>query len=155
MGQSLLERLAPVLQQNGMSRFAERGVSPLADSVRRHLGRLLNSRDGLSATCPDYGLPDLASEFEAVVPQRHHLETVIKERICKYEPRLRKEDVQVTYLGRGRGPFIAHFEIRGRLVARTQDRTGARAGIAMQTRHDEEGLVIIERTDGGSEKDRG
>lgn len=155
MGLSLLERLAPVLQQDGISRLAERGVSPLADSVRRHLGRLLNSRGGLSATCPDYGLPDLVSEFEAVVPQRHHLETLIEERIRKYEPRLRKEDVQVTYLGRGREPFIAHFEIRGRLVARMQDRTSSRSGIAMQTRHDEEGLVIIERTDGGSEEGRG
>ncbi len=144
-----------MLQRDDVSRLAERGVSPLADSVRRHLGRLLNSRDGLSVACPDYGLPDLATDFEAVVPQRHHLETMIKERICKYEPRLCKEDVQVTYLGRGREPFIAHFEIRGRLVARMQDRTGARAGIAMQTRHDEEGLVIIERTDGGSEKGRG
>ncbi len=147
MSPTLLERLVPELQHEDGPRSRDSTSTPLGDSVRRHLARLLNTRDDTAQACPTYGLPDLRRDMEAALVQRAVLEDKIKDRICEYEPRLRREDLQVSYLGRGRSPFIAHFQISGRLLERSRVGTLARGVLDVQTRHDEEGLVLVERAD--------
>lgn len=59
---TLLRRLAGSGQQTGTRSFASRtteDVEALMESVRQHLGKLLNSRQDMSEAVPDYGLPTM------------------------------------------------------------------------------------------------
>ena len=73
----------------------------LKDSVRRELGRLLNTRcpiplapAGEERTVINYGIPDFSSLHPHSADHRNRLEFWIQEAIVNYEPRL--VDVKVT-----------------------------------------------------------
>jgi len=69
---------------------ATEDIDALMESVRRHLGRLLNARHGMSEAMPDYGLPALS---DLIVGSRDYIQRVqdaIRVAIEKYEPRLRR-----------------------------------------------------------------
>jgi len=87
----------------------------LADSVMVNLRRMLNSRQGIASTVPDYGLPDptdVVHNFpEAIDLCRRN----IRQSIEKYEPRLR--NVAVNHVLDEDNPFHLRFEIRAQLVS--------------------------------------
>ena len=73
----------------------------LKDSVRRELGRLLNTRRPIPLAYPleertviNYGIPDFSSLSPHSNDDRRQLESWMQEAIKNYEPRL--VDVQVT-----------------------------------------------------------
>jgi type VI secretion system protein len=108
---SLIERL----RERGHSAPTTRlNISALTDSVLRHLDRMLNSRQGISQTVPDYGLPDLADVVhsfpEAIDVCRRSIRTSIE----KYEPRMR--NVVVNHVADPDDIFHLRFEIKGQLV---------------------------------------
>jgi type VI secretion system protein len=66
----------------------------LANSIRLHLTRLLNSRQGVLPHLKDYGLPDVESIYSGLPYSRDDLAMAIKKVIEKYEPRLLRVSVK-------------------------------------------------------------
>ena len=110
----------------------------LTESVLTHLRNMLNSRHGISATVPDYGIPDLAdlvhSFPEAIALMRREIRTSIE----KYEPRLR--NVSITHAPDADDPFHLNFDIRAELVS-DRDKTP----VAFRTTLDAAGRAAIRR----------
>jgi len=93
--QTLLERIA-AREQSAGRRFeatATEDLDAMMDSVRTHLGRLLNARQGMSEAQPDYGLPALADLTIGVGDYVKRVRDAIQTAIEKYEPRLRRARV--------------------------------------------------------------
>jgi type VI secretion system protein len=137
--ESLLERIAS-WEEWTSSDSSEPRLEPntekLVQSVRRNLVRLLNSRHGLSAALPDYGLPafaDLRVEQPCVVEA---IRSAMQASIEAYEPRLR--NVRVT-------PRAGNDDCE-RLVFRIDAVLAARPGIAIwyETRLTPGGEVRVE-----------
>ena len=80
-------------------------------SIMEHLQHLLNSREGLSPTNPDYGLPDLTDIVQRLPEGAQVLQNAIRDVILKYEPRLTK--VRVRFVPSD-DAFVLYFEISGR-----------------------------------------
>lgn len=96
--QTLLKRLA-ALGEGGGSRTgatASEDVGALMESVREHLGRLLNARHGMCEALPDYGLPALNDLVVGSGDYTQLVEEAIRTTVEQYEPRLRR--VRVTRL---------------------------------------------------------
>ena len=80
-------------------------------SIVEHLQTLLNSREGLSATNPDFGLPDLTDIVHMLPDGVHALQNAIRDLILKYEPRLSKVNVRFVPSD---DAFVLYFDIWGR-----------------------------------------
>ncbi len=94
---TLLRRLAGSGQQTGTRSFASRtteDVEALMESVRQHLGKLLNSRQDMSEAVPDYGLPTMTDLPPGLGNREIIIENAIRTAVEKFEPRLRR--VRVT-----------------------------------------------------------
>lgn len=107
----LFERLR-ALEHSG-----QRSVAPRADrvfeSVLEHLERLLNTRQGQSATVPDYGIPALSDAGRA--GQAAEMRRAIEQAIRDFEPRL--EGIRVRLLPNDEtDPQQIRFEIQARVV---------------------------------------
>lgn len=115
---TLLERIA-VAGDRSRGRHepsATEDVEALMDSVRRHLGRLLNSRHGLSEAMPDYGLPALT---DLTIGSRDYVRSIqdaIQKAIRKYEPRL--QNVRVSRVVHEEAPQVLSFRVDAKLVGR-------------------------------------
>lgn len=90
---TLLERLMYPEQQPGRS--ARERKEHLADSVIKHLTRLLNARQGCNLIAPDYGMPDFNENLGTKNEITVTFETAIRNTILKYEPRLRRVNVRL------------------------------------------------------------
>ncbi|OOG23469.1 hypothetical protein B1C78_11080 [Thioalkalivibrio denitrificans] len=66
----------------------------LHDSLRIHLERLLNSRQGTLVHQPEYGLPDLSDIYLNIPHSLERLAREVKHCIDAYEPRLRNVRIQ-------------------------------------------------------------
>lgn len=86
-------------------------------SVRRHLGRLLNARHGLSEAMPDYGLPALTDLTIGSGDYIHAIQEAIRVAIEKYEPRLRR--ARVTRIVDEGAPHSLSFRVEATLVGRS------------------------------------
>ncbi|MBN3830781.1 type VI secretion system baseplate subunit TssE [Burkholderia sp. Ac-20344] len=64
-------------------------------SVRDNIERILNSRRGSLAHLPDYGLDDLSEIYRHLPSSAHTLRQAIEVTLLKYEPRLKKVDVDI------------------------------------------------------------
>lgn len=84
-----------------------------AASVAEHLRTLLNSRNGLSATVPGYGLVDFNDVVHNFPDSVRVLQQSIRDAISKYEPRL--QNVSVRHVATDDVTTMA-FEIVGRLA---------------------------------------
>jgi type VI secretion system protein len=69
---------------------ATEDLEALMESVRRHLGRVLNSRHGMSECLPDYGLPALSDLTIGIGDYVQTVQEAVQTAIEKYEPRLRR-----------------------------------------------------------------
>lgn len=64
-------------------------------SVLDNLQRILNTRAGTIAHLPDYGLPDMTKILQGMPNTAHQLIAILSRVLLKYEPRLKKVDVQM------------------------------------------------------------
>ena len=85
------------MEDSGRGRYessATEDLDALMDSVRDHLGRLLNARHGMSEAMPDYGLPAMTDLTIGSGDYVQRVQEAVRVAIEKYEPRLRR--VRVT-----------------------------------------------------------
>jgi len=113
---SLMDRL----RDRRVDRSTELNTSILADSVLMNLKRMLNTRQGLALTVPDYGLPDMTDMVHLFPEAVDICRRSIRQSIEKYEPRLK--NVVVTSAIDGDEPFNLRFEIRAQLVTEKEAR---------------------------------
>jgi type VI secretion system protein len=107
---TLLERL------RGASSGAQRmdRDAALRDSIRVNLERVLNSRQDLSAACPEYGLPELTAILRSLPEARSDIERAIQRCVETFEPRL--TGVRVTYVDDPQQVLRAFFRITAFVV---------------------------------------
>ena len=96
-------------------------------SISEHLQMLLNTREGLSVTNPDFGLPDLTDIVHMLPDGVHALQNAIRDVILKYEPRLSK--VKVRFVPSD-DAFVLYFDITAR--RNDADKTPFRVRTALQ-----------------------
>lgn len=116
---TLLERLS---DRNSAARAVQTGTTvesldDLLESVRRNLARLLNSRQGMSETAPDYGLPALTDLTVGTSDYIRKLLDSIRDTIEHYEPRLR--NVRVTLREDESSNTTKVFRVEAVLVSKT------------------------------------
>jgi type VI secretion system protein len=133
---SLLDRLRD--RGDGAVRSARENPNAVADSVLEHLRRMLNTRQGISCTVPDYGIPDLTDMVHSFPEAVDRMRRSIRSSIEKYEPRLK--NVQVEHVPEEGDPFQLCFEIKGQIV------TGAeKTPVAFHTTLDASGRARVGR----------
>lgn len=88
-------------------------LGTVSNSIRDHLGRLLNARQGNLRHLPDYGLPDITQIYHGLPYSVDELVASIRDGILRYEPRLCQ--VEVNPLPRARGDAILRLEVIGTL----------------------------------------
>src|SRR5471030_3288679 len=66
----------------------------VVSSIREHLIKLLNARQGSLRHLPDYGLPDLIEIYQKLPESLHELKQVILNVISRYEPRLSNNKIE-------------------------------------------------------------
>jgi type VI secretion system protein len=113
---TLLERLADP-ESNSRLTISE-NTQELADSIMRHLQRLLNTRQGHVLTRPDYGMPDFTDCAESLPETLDKVRKAIKSSIEAFEPRLRR--VRITHLP-SEDSLLLHFGITGQLLTGKQE----------------------------------
>ncbi len=113
---TLFERLAD--PESSARRTISENNRELADSVMRHLQRLLNTRQGHVLTRPDYGMPDLTDCAESLPEILDKVRRAIKSSIELFEPRLRR--IRITHLPSD-DSLLLHFGITGQLVTGKQE----------------------------------
>ena len=96
-------------------------------SISEHLQILLNTREGLSVTNPDYGLPDLTDIVHMLPDGVHAIQNAIRDVILKYEPRLSK--VKVRFVPSD-DAFVLYFDVSAR--RNDADKTPFRVRTALQ-----------------------
>ena len=117
---TFLERIAEAGNQRRgtIEPSGTENVEALMESVRRHLGRLLNARHGLSEAMPDYGLPALTDLTVGSGDYVQAIQEAIRVAIKKYEPRLQR--VRVKRVVKEDTPHTLSFRIDARLMGRTR-----------------------------------
>jgi len=103
------------------------------DSLRGHLERLLNSRQGTLTHQPDYGLPDLSDVYLNVPHSLERLAFEVKRCIQAHEPRLRQ--VRIHCQLSGTSDSVIDMTIEGRI--------GAGERFALATRFLRDGRTVI------------
>jgi type VI secretion system protein len=91
----------------------------LIEAIGQHLNIMLNTRQGMSQTVPDFGTID----FSDIVRGHESISKVqddLRRSIEKYEPRLR--DVQVHFTPVEGESFTLHFDIEATVVAGDDER---------------------------------
>ncbi len=114
----LLERIAAAGDDRGSVRYqatAKEDLEVLVESVRRHLGRLLNSRQGMSEAAPEYGLPAMSDLIAGRDQYILLVQEAIRTTIERYEPRLRR--VRVTHQADEGKPQTLVFRVDATLVS--------------------------------------
>jgi type VI secretion system protein len=117
--QTLLERIR-VCGERGRTRYeptATEDLDALMESVRRHLGHLLNARHGMSEGMPDYGLPALTDLTIGSGDYIEKVQEAIRVAIDKYEPRLRR--VRVSRVVDEEAPHTVSFRVDAVLMSQT------------------------------------
>ncbi|SRR5579884_655892 len=109
---SLLERIGDPTGYRPLT--VEENTQELADSILRHLRKMLNTRQGHVLIQPEYGMPDVTEFIQNLPEMVDVVQRGIRNSIEKFEPRLR--NVTVNYVP---SPDIAanlRFEITAELV---------------------------------------
>ena len=112
---TLFERLAD--PEKGARRTIRENNQEIADSVMRHLQKLLNTRQGHVPIRSDYGMPDFTDCAESLPATLDKVRRAIKDSIEAFEPRLRR--VKITHLPSD-DSLQLHFGISGQLATGNQ-----------------------------------
>jgi len=106
------------------------------DSVREHLQKILNTRQGSVMIGEDYGLPDFAELLRDYPESLRDFERSIRMTIQEYEPRLKM--VRVKLLPNEEDLLTLRFQVSARLAAREQ-----RVPVLLESMVDQDGKVSI------------
>ncbi len=113
MSASLLKRIEQAADPNSSERSTYRDQD-LESAVSRHLGQMLNTRQGSCLTCPDYGLIEVSEVLYDFPDAIGIVQRALKNSIQQYEPRLK--NVQVRHLKSELGhEMVLQFEITAQL----------------------------------------
>lgn len=96
---------------------------PNFNSIKTHLTRLLNSRQGSLTHMPDYGLPDVAEIYQGLPYSVTDLVTAIKTTIEKYEPRIK--NIVVKPQAKQEKDCVLQLEISGTTIQNETIQFGA------------------------------
>ncbi len=116
---TLLQRIA-MSEQPSRSRVdtsSSEDLDALMESVRMHLGRLLNARHGMCEALPDYGLPALTDLTVGHTDYVRAVEDAIRTTIDKYEPRLKR--VRVARVMDEEGAHVLAFRVDAVLISQS------------------------------------
>lgn len=137
MAASLLTRIAHAANPHSLERHTWKDQD-LEQAVIMHLSRMLNTRQGSSLTCPDYGLIEVSEMLHDFPDAIGIVQRAIKNSIQQYEPRLK--NVQVRHIkNEAMGTMFLEFEITGQL----HYPDGRRSGLRFSTSVDQSGNVKI------------
>ena len=106
--------------------------------VLDHLSQMLNTRQGSSLTCPDYGIVELSELLQDFPDALGVMQRALKNTITKYEPRMKNVQVRAVQVGTS-GDLNAYFEI----TAQLQYPDGTRRPVRFNTSIDESSNVKI------------
>jgi len=96
--QRLLERISCL--DDGRARSHQTHVEVLIESIRAHLQRILNTRQGSVPIDPDFGVPDFTNlAGSSVTGTADEIATSITRMVARYEPRLKSVQVQLAESG--------------------------------------------------------
>lgn len=84
---SLFDRLDPDVRPMSRTLGRERTAERIA-TIKHHLERLLNARQGGALSSPDYGLPDFNDAVAGTTDLLTRLATSVRTAIAQYEPRV-------------------------------------------------------------------
>ncbi|MDR1044449.1 MAG: type VI secretion system baseplate subunit TssE [Candidatus Adiutrix sp.] len=108
----LLERLRDL--ERRPDRRSSGSLGEEVSSILRHVGLILNTRQGSASIAPDFGIPDftdLATSFSPdSIPE---IEAALRLVISKYEPRL--DEVKVSFDPRPDDHSVITFKLEGRI----------------------------------------
>jgi type VI secretion system protein len=114
---TLLERLADPRADRPLT--VNENTELLAESVLKHLQRMLNTRQGHVLVQPEYGMPDV-TEFVQTLPEMvNAVQKAIKNSIQKFEPRLRNPTI--TFVPSEFYQTELRFEITAELVTQKEE----------------------------------
>ncbi|HET6369858.1 MAG TPA: type VI secretion system baseplate subunit TssE [Nitrospiria bacterium] len=114
---TLLERLAD--PEGNRNLTVSENTEQLADSILRHLRKMLNTRQGHALIQPEYGMPDV-TEFRENLPEMVEIvQQGIRNSVEKFEPRLR--NVTVSFVPSQDDWTNLRFEITGELVTEREE----------------------------------
>jgi len=115
--QTLLERLADPRVDRPLT--ITENTQQLADSILRHLQKMLNTRQGHVLTQPEYGIPDVTEFIQTLPDMVNEVRSAIRNSIEKFEPRLR--NVEVAFVPSEGAGLSLRFEITAELVTEKED----------------------------------
>lgn len=130
----LLERLGD--EKLARPKAVKENPRLLAESVLRHLRKMLNTRPDQVLIQPSYGMPDLTEFVQDQPAAAEEVQAAILRSITQFEPRLR--DVTVTHMPAEPGQPVLRFEITGALASERQPH------VEFQTEISPSGLVLVE-----------
>lgn len=134
----LMERIA--LLEDGETRAQQTRAEILIESIRNHLQRILNTRQGSAPIDPDFGIPDftnLAGTFTTGTTREimDHLTAMI----TRYEPRLKHPSLSLAELP---GEVLAlGFSLDGHIEVDERE-----IPIRLATRISSSGRITLQRT---------
>lgn len=96
--QRLLERIANL--DDGRARSHQTQVEVLIESIRAHLQRILNTRQGSVPIDPHFGVPDFTNlAGSSMSGSTQEVAASITRMVARYEPRLKSVQVQLAESG--------------------------------------------------------
>jgi len=104
---TLFERMRD--PDTGKKKTLKNDAEKLFNSVKEHLQKVLNTKQGHALVRPDYGMPDFTDFIQTLPDTVTEMETSIKNTIEKYEPRLK--NIHVRFKPVPDNQFILNFEI--------------------------------------------
>ncbi|KUY89580.1 MULTISPECIES: type VI secretion system baseplate subunit TssE [unclassified Burkholderia] len=105
---SLFERLDPDLPPRRM-RSRQALASERIGAIKDHLERILNSRQGSSQSCPDFGLEDLNDAAASQMDLHYQICQDVRAAVVAYEPRVQLLNVHPVTAHGQMGPL--HFRL--------------------------------------------
>lgn len=134
---SLLTRLAHAADPHNTERYTWKD-NDVETAVTRHIATMLNTRQGSSLTCPDYGLTEISEVLYDFPEAIGIMQRSIKNTIQQYEPRLK--NVQVRHVKNEQTQaLVLEFEITGQVVLAD----GRRQSIRFSTAVDGKGSIQV------------
>jgi type VI secretion system protein len=129
MTASLLTRLQHAADPHSIERQTWRDHD-LEQAIMTHLGHMLNTRQGSSLTCPDYGLAEISEVIHDFPEAIGIMQRAIKNSILTYEPRLK--NVQVRHLkNEAMHSMILEYEITAQIHHPDGRKQSVRFGTSM------------------------
>ncbi len=106
------------------------------DSVKEHLQKILNTRQGNVPLGDEYGLPDFIELFRDYPESLREFERSIRSTIQRYEPRLKT--IRVRLLKNEDDPLTLRFQISAKLISAEQ-----RMPVLLESVVDQDGRVSV------------